>query len=107
MASWLARHAWRTLWRVFDLMRRYDFTKAFLFDSNKTHRLITNSQPELPSTPSPFCLSTPCLGSLHTNDFEVVQLPRLYPIFPSDGSKGDTNIEYVLRFESKTQTNSY
>jgi len=100
MASWLAYHAWRSLWRVFDSIRR-NFATLFLFDSSKLHRLISNSKPELSSTPSPVCLSVTCLGSSYTDKFEVIQLPRLYPIFPADGSKGDTTIEYVPCFESK------
>jgi hypothetical protein len=107
MASWLAYHAWRSLWRVFDSIRRYNFATVFLFDWNKTHRLISSSQPELPSTPSPVCLSATFLGSPHTDNFEATQLPRLYPVFPADGLKGNTLVEYVLCFELKTQTNSY
>ncbi|KAH9206526.1 hypothetical protein DL95DRAFT_396886 [Leptodontidium sp. 2 PMI_412] len=78
MASWLAYHAWRSLWRVFDSIRRYNFITGFLFDSSKTYRLISSSQPELPSTPSP-----------------AIQLLRLYPVFPTDGSKGDTTVDII------------
>ncbi|KAH6705267.1 hypothetical protein BKA61DRAFT_680021 [Leptodontidium sp. MPI-SDFR-AT-0119] len=95
MASWLAYHAWRSLWRIFDSIRRYNFITGFLFDSSKTHRLISSSQPELPSTPSPVCLSATCLDNPHIDNFEAIQLPRLYPVFPTDGSKGDTTVDII------------
>lgn len=99
MASWLAYHAWRYLWGVFDSIQRSNFATAFLFDSSKSHRLISSSEQKSSTTPAPVCLSVTRLGSQHTDHFKAIQLPRLYPVFPADGLKGDTSVEYVLCFK--------
>lgn len=100
MASWLA-------YRVFDSIRHYNLATVYPFGSSNAHLVICNSQSELPYVPSPVCLSATCLGSPHADNFKALQLPKLYPIYPENGSKGDTTVEYMLCFELKTQTNSY
>jgi hypothetical protein len=105
MAFWLAYHVWHSMWHVFDSIRHYNLATVFPFGSGNAHPVISGSQSRLPSVPSPVGLSVTCLGGPQADNFKA--LPRLYPIYPADGSKGDTTVEYVLCFESKMQTNSY
>ena len=94
MASWLA-------YRVFDSIQNYNLATVLPFGSSKAHPGISNSQSKLPSVSPPVCLSATYLSSPHADNFKALQLPRLYPIYPADGSKGDTTVEYVLCFELK------
>lgn len=73
MASWLAYHVWRSFSRIFASVKHY--IKHLRVDPNKIRRTIRDSRPEAPSNPA---------------------LPRLYSLFPEDGSKGDTTVECVL-----------
>lgn len=105
MASWLVYYVWHYLWRILDSIRHYILGTALPADSSKTHRLISDPQPALPTISSAVCLSATCPGSLHTDNCALIKLPRQDPIFPADGSKGDTTIEYVVWYDSKTLTN--
>ncbi|OBU00767.2 hypothetical protein VE01_01233 [Pseudogymnoascus verrucosus] len=92
LPSWLAYHSWRLLRLVFQSVRGYKFKRVFLFDLSKAYGLISTPQPEIPSTPSPVCLSA---SRPHSDNPKVIQLPRLYPIFPADGLKGDTTVDII------------